>query len=71
MRTMCQNGKYIYSPGISEPICMINISGGSETKYYYHFDGLGSVPETGHNTHKNALLVSKIMRMRGVEPPRA
>ena len=35
--------KYIYGPGIDEPICMINISGSSETKYYYHFDGLGSV----------------------------
>jgi RHS repeat-associated protein len=34
--------KYIYGPGIDEPICMINVNGG-ETKYYYHFDGLGSV----------------------------
>lgn len=31
--------KFIYGPGIDEPICMITAS---ET-YYYHFDGLGSV----------------------------
>jgi len=31
--------KYIYGPGIDEPICMI--AGGNT--YYYHFDGLGSV----------------------------
>ena len=34
--------KFIYGPGIDEPICMIVVNGG-ETKYYYHFDGLGSV----------------------------
>jgi YD repeat-containing protein len=34
--------KFIYGPGIDEPICMITCSGG-ETKYFYHFDGLGSV----------------------------
>ncbi len=32
-----------YGPGIDEPICMINISGGNETIYFYHFDGLESV----------------------------
>ena len=32
--------KFIYGPGIDEPICMITAGG---TKYYYHFDGLGSV----------------------------
>ena len=31
--------KYIYGPGINEPVCMV-ASGGT---YYYHFDGLGSV----------------------------
>jgi RHS repeat-associated protein len=31
--------KYIYGPGIDEPVCMV-ASGGT---YYYHFDGLGSV----------------------------
>jgi RHS repeat-associated protein len=34
--------KFIYGPGIDEPIMMINVNGG-ETKYYYHYDGLGSV----------------------------
>ena len=34
--------RFYYGPGIDEPICMITVSGG-ETKYYYHFDGLGSV----------------------------
>ena len=33
----------LMGPGIDEPICMITISGETETKYYYHFDGLGSV----------------------------
>ena len=31
--------KYIYGPGIDEPVCMV-ASGGT---WYYHFDGLGSV----------------------------
>jgi YD repeat-containing protein len=31
--------KYVYGPGIDEPIRMTGISG----TYYYHFDGLGSV----------------------------
>jgi len=35
--------KFIYGPGIDEPICMIVVAGESETVYYYHFDGLGSV----------------------------
>ena len=34
--------KFIYGPGIDEPIMMIDVSGGN-AKYYYHFDGLGSV----------------------------
>ena len=34
--------KYIYGPGIDEPVCMIDVAGGG-AKYYYHFDGLGSV----------------------------
>jgi len=32
--------KFIYGPGIDEPICVIWQTG---TKFYYHFDGLGSV----------------------------
>jgi RHS repeat-associated protein len=34
--------KYIYGPGIDQPICMIDVADANET-YYYHFDGLGSV----------------------------
>ena len=34
--------KYIYGPGIDEPVCMIDVADNS-TIYYYHFDGLGSV----------------------------
>ncbi len=34
--------KFIYGPGIDEPICMIDVAGGGAI-YYYHFDGLGSV----------------------------
>jgi RHS repeat-associated protein len=34
--------KYIYGPGIDEPVCMIDVTDGNK-KYYYHFDGLGSV----------------------------
>jgi len=33
--------KYIYGPGIDQPVCMIK-EAESET-YYYHYDGLGSV----------------------------
>ncbi len=34
--------KFIYSPGIDEPICLIVAADGNAV-YYYHFDGLGSV----------------------------
>ncbi len=34
--------KFIYGPGIDEPICMIVIDGG-KTRYYYHYDALGNV----------------------------
>ena len=34
--------KFVYGPGIDEPICMIDVVSGN-TVYYYHFDGLGSV----------------------------
>ncbi|MBD3331512.1 hypothetical protein GF356_01575, partial [candidate division GN15 bacterium] len=34
--------KYIYGPGIDEPICMIDVND-SNAVYYYHFDALGSV----------------------------
>jgi RHS repeat-associated protein len=35
--------KYIYGPGIDEPICMIEAAGGYAGTYYYHFNALGSV----------------------------
>jgi RHS repeat-associated protein len=34
--------KYIYGPGVDQPICMIDVPNSNAT-YYYHFDGLGSV----------------------------
>jgi RHS repeat-associated protein len=34
--------KYIYGPGIDQPVCMIEVAE-SNAAYYYHFDGLGSV----------------------------
>ena len=33
--------KYVYGPGIDEPVCMIDVDGETETRYYYHYDGLG------------------------------
>ena len=34
--------KFVYGPGIDEPICMIDAADNNAV-YYYHFDGLGSV----------------------------
>jgi len=34
--------KYVYGPGVDQPICMIDVADANAT-YYYHFDGLGSV----------------------------
>jgi len=34
--------RFIYGPGIDEPICMLNYTG-QVGFYYYHYDGLGSV----------------------------
>ena len=34
--------KFIYGPGIDEPICMIDVED-ENAKYYYHYDALGSV----------------------------
>ena len=42
--------KFIYGPGIDEPICMIAVAGQGETLYYYHFDGLGSVAALSNNS---------------------
>jgi len=35
--------KYVHGPRIDEPVCMIIVDGETETRYYYHYDGLGSV----------------------------
>lgn len=35
--------KYIYGPGIDNPVAMINVSGTSESWYYYYKDVLGSI----------------------------
>ncbi len=40
--------KFVYGPWIDEPIMMINIATGQ--KYYYHFDGLGSVVALSNNS---------------------
>jgi RHS repeat-associated protein len=34
--------KFIYGPGIDEPIGMVDVADANET-YFYHFDGLGSI----------------------------
>ncbi|MHC4068615.1 MAG: RHS repeat domain-containing protein [Planctomycetota bacterium] len=34
--------KFVYGPGIDEPVCMIDVADNNKI-YYYHFDGLGSV----------------------------
>lgn len=34
--------KFIYGPGIDEPICLLEVADNNAV-YYYHFDGLGSV----------------------------
>jgi RHS repeat-associated protein len=41
--------KYIYGPGIDEPICMIDAADGNAV-YYYHYDGLGSVVALSDNS---------------------
>lgn len=35
--------RYVYGPGIDEPVVRIDVSGSSSTPYYTHQDGLGSV----------------------------
>ncbi len=40
--------KYVYGPGIDEPVRM-RFTGGVGTNYYYHADGLGSVTEITTN----------------------
>jgi RHS repeat-associated protein len=35
--------KYIYGPGVDQPICMMEATASPAATYYYHFDALGSV----------------------------
>ncbi len=42
-RSCCLARKYIYGPGIDRPVAMVNVSGVSETWYYYYADALGSI----------------------------
>jgi RHS repeat-associated protein len=35
--------KYIYGPGVDQPVCMIEATVTPAATYYYHFDALGSV----------------------------
>jgi RHS repeat-associated protein len=35
--------KYIYGPGVDEPVCMIEAAGSYMGTYYYHFDASGNV----------------------------
>jgi len=43
-QTLTLKKRFIYGPGIDEPVCMITYSGGSESgRYFYHYDGQGNV----------------------------
>lgn len=43
-QTLTLKKRFIYGPGIDEPVCMTTYSGGSESgRYFYHFDGQGNV----------------------------
>ncbi len=35
--------KYVYGPGVDQPICLIEAAGSYAGTYYYHFDGSGNV----------------------------
>lgn len=47
--------KFIFGPGIDEPILMIDVADGNNV-YYYHFDGLGSVAAL---SNENSEIVEK------------
>jgi RHS repeat-associated protein len=47
--------KFIYGPGIDEPICLIEVADNNAV-YYYHLDGLGSVVAL---SHVNRVLVER------------
>jgi hypothetical protein len=42
--------RYVYGPGIGEPIVRIDVSGSSSARYYTHQDTLGSVVAVTDNT---------------------
>ena len=43
-QTLTLKKRFIYGPGIDEPVCMITYAAGSESgRYFYHFDGQGNV----------------------------
>lgn len=42
--------RYVYGPGIDEPIVRVDVSGVSSAHYYTHQDGLGSVVAVTDNT---------------------
>ncbi len=48
--------KFIYGPGIDEPIIIVVRSQETEVSYFYHFDGLGSVVAL---SDANAMIVEK------------
>jgi len=47
--------KFIYGPGVDEPICLIEVADNNAV-YYYHLDGLGSVVAL---SHVNRVLVER------------
>ena len=47
--------KFIYGPGIDEPVCMIDVEH-SNAVYYYHFDALGSVVALSNNSGSIAIV---------------
>ncbi|RKY29471.1 MAG: hypothetical protein DRP74_08765 [Candidatus Omnitrophota bacterium] len=50
--------KFVYGPGIDEPICMIDVDEQlNETFYYYHFDGLGSVVTISDDSGDTTLIL--------------
>jgi hypothetical protein len=37
--------RYVFGPGVDEPVCMLfGMTNSLNTRYYYHRDGLGSPP---------------------------
>ncbi len=51
--------KYIYGPGIDEPICMVVPGETEDTTYFYHQDALGSVAALSQLNGTTAVFVEK------------